>query len=124
MNKLTGRKARRWLEEISAIVYDNSVDAYTAYMTLRTKLMPLQPKGKVVVKKREKPKHDFQPNQLRSIDDMIRKETGKISIPAVRYVRASTGWGLKDAKDWVESRAKQIASQPRRRSSRASFRAV
>jgi len=50
----------------------------------------------------EEPAHEFDADSLAEVDALIADEQ---FIPAIKLVRERTGWGLADAKRWVDARA-------------------
>jgi ribosomal protein L7/L12 len=138
IEKMTRRTMRAWLSEVAALVNNPATDAYSLQASLRTKFQGVQSSALPVAKPSTKPsslpygagRTVLTREQLAEVTRVYNQPSlsggfgGKSKIPAIKQVRIYTGMGLKEAKELVESLFESQPVQPRRRSSRAAFRAA
>lgn len=137
INNMTRRIMRRWLNEIAALVNNPATDIYSLQSVLQAKFQGVQQAVSVPASK--SPTTSFSlpysgtrtlltREQLSEVKRIYNQPSstssiygGKSLIAAIRQVRTYTGLGLKEAKELVEG---LFVTTPKRRSSRAAFRAV
>ena len=125
---MTGRKSRKWLQEIADIVYDPSANPSVAYLKIREKLdktsfRPSSVRGLIAIPKTQVYLNAVQLiNVKAALKDATKPNDFSRLIGAIKLIREYTGLGLKEAKEYAESLVAPAA--PRRRSSREQFRAA
>lgn len=144
VNKISNRTLRKWMNEIVTMVFDPRCEPHKLLSVLRANFSCVAPR-KVVQAKLSPPVqvgarshstsdlHTFAFNNAgfaQTCRDIFKARgiSGTDAlIPIIKALRAGTGCGLKEAKDFTDGNMNMLiaryAQQPRRRSSRAAFRA-